>query len=119
MTELPDSGNLLLLTNAVDKKRPSYDLVKIKAAFSSLADLSYGITLSAFQGARALGISRAEIIMIIASLKPADFYKSMTSYRNHKIWQDVYHARFRDNSLYLKFTEGDFGKWILLSFKEK
>ena len=47
------------------------------------------------------------------------FYKSMTSYSNHKIWQDVYHVPYDDMILYVKFTQNTISEFTLLSFKEK
>ena len=29
---------------------------------------------------------------MIASLSRREFYKSMTTYADHRVWQDVYHA---------------------------
>ena len=59
------------------------------------------------------------MIEAIQSLRPSDFYKSMTAYADPRLWQDVYHARFRDTELYLKFTIKPGGGYLLLSFKEK
>lgn len=47
------------------------------------------------------------------------FYKSMTSYADHRIWQDVYHVPSEVGLLYVKFTADAFAEFLLLSFKEK
>lgn len=47
------------------------------------------------------------------------FYKSMTSYADHRIWQDVYHVPYDDMILYVKFTQNVLSEFTLLSFKEK
>jgi hypothetical protein len=47
------------------------------------------------------------------------FYKSMTSYRDHRIWQDVYHVPSEAGLLYIKFTADAISEFLLLSFKEK
>ena len=47
------------------------------------------------------------------------FYKSMTSYGDHRIWQDVYHVPSSDGLLYVKFTADVVTEFLLLSFREK
>ncbi len=47
------------------------------------------------------------------------FYKSMTSYNNYKLWQDVYHVNYDGKILYVKFTADTISEFLLLSFKEK
>lgn len=44
------------------------------------------------------------------------FYKSMTSDRNNRVWQDVYHTSWEDTGLYVKFTTDEDG-YVLLSLK--
>jgi len=47
-------------------------------------------TASAFNGARELGINDlAGMCAVVMSLTPTNFYKSMTTYADHRIWQDV------------------------------
>jgi motility quorum-sensing regulator/GCU-specific mRNA interferase toxin len=46
-------------------------------------------------------------------------YKSMTSYADHRIWQDVYHVPSAAGMLYVKFTADVVTEFLLLSFKEK
>jgi motility quorum-sensing regulator/GCU-specific mRNA interferase toxin len=54
---------------------------------------------------------------VVMSLTTADFYKSMTTYADHRIWQDVYHAQISDgNVAYLKLTVID--DVVIVSFKE-
>jgi motility quorum-sensing regulator/GCU-specific mRNA interferase toxin len=51
-------------------------------------------TTSAFGGALELGISDlAGMCAVVMSLTSANFYKSMTTHADHRIWQDVYHAK--------------------------
>jgi motility quorum-sensing regulator/GCU-specific mRNA interferase toxin len=51
-------------------------------------------TVSAFNGARELGIDDwTGMCSVVMSLTSADFYKSMTTHADHRIWQDVYHAK--------------------------
>ena len=103
----------------MEKLKRSYDLALIKGAFSSVGALGRRTTSSAFIGAKLLSLSRQDVVSVIQSLKPADFYKSMTSYSNNKIWQDVYHVKYQGRSIYLKFSCSDEQHYILISFKEK
>jgi motility quorum-sensing regulator/GCU-specific mRNA interferase toxin len=43
----------------------------------------------------------------------------MTSRRNHRVWQDVYHVPYEDLSLYVKFTKSDENWFLLISLKDK
>jgi motility quorum-sensing regulator / GCU-specific mRNA interferase toxin len=43
----------------------------------------------------------------------------MTSYADHRIWQDVYHVPSSAGTLYVKFTADAVTEFLLLSFKEK
>ena len=47
------------------------------------------------------------------------FYKSMTSYADSGLWQDVYHVPSPAGMLYVKFTGDVITEFLLLSFKEK
>lgn len=74
-------------------------------------------TASAYQGALALGIEDlAGMCAVVLSLSPNDFHKSMTTHADHRIWQDVYHARTDCGSVYLKLTVID--DVLIVSFKE-
>ena len=44
---------------------------------------------------------------------------ALTSYSNHKIWQDVYHVPYGDLVIYIKNTQNTISEFTLLSFKEK
>jgi len=103
----------------MEKRKPTHDLNKLKHAFSQVRNLGSATTATAFRDAQELGFSREDMIEIIQSLRPSDFYKSMTAYTNPQLWQDVYHARFRDKAMYVKFTTKPDGGYLLLSFKEK
>ena len=54
---------------------------------------------------------------IIMAISSANFYKSMTTHADHRIWQDVYHAKTsRGAEVYLKLTVID--DVLIVSFKE-
>ena len=75
-------------------------------------------TASAFGGARELGIHNLSgMCAIIMTLTSANFYKSMTTHADHRIWQDVYHAKtVGGDEVYLKLTVID--DVLIVSFKE-
>lgn len=54
----------------------------------------------------------------IARLSRRNFYKSMTTIRDHRIWQDVYHAPLADGRVaYVKLTL--VAERPVIQFKEK
>ena len=75
-------------------------------------------TASAFGGALELGISDLSgICVVVMSLTSANFYKSMTTHADHRIWQDVYHAKTSSGAeVYLKLTVID--DVLIVSFQE-
>ncbi len=52
-------------------------------------------------------------------MQPKHFYKLMTAYSDHRLWQDVYHVPSSVGLLYVKFTVDTVTEFVLLSFKEK
>lgn len=75
------------------------------------------VTGSAVAGASALGMSRGDITTAVLALSPRDFYKSMTTHRDHQVWQDVYLPRTWAGVIYLKLIVID--DVLVVSFKEK
>jgi len=100
-----------------EKRKPTYDLEAIKSAFSTVEGLN--ATGSAIRGAAALGFGRREIVSAIQSVDRKHFSKSMTSYADHRVWQDVYYVPSEQGTLYVKFTADAVTDFLLLSFKEK
>jgi motility quorum-sensing regulator/GCU-specific mRNA interferase toxin len=74
------------------------------------------VTISALAGGAALGFGFEEIVGVVAALTPRDFYKSMTTHADHRIWQDVYRPRTPGGDVYLKLTVID--DVLIVSFKE-
>ena len=99
-----------------EKRKPTYDLDASRAVFSTVEALS--VTDTALKTAAALGFSRQDIVATIQTIQRTHFYKSMTSHRDHRIWQDVYHVPSETGTLYVKFTADAVTEFILLSFKE-
>jgi motility quorum-sensing regulator / GCU-specific mRNA interferase toxin len=73
-------------------------------------------TFSALAGAAALGLDFDGIVAVVSALTAADFYKSMTTYTDHRIWQDVYRPTTPVGDVYLKLTVID--DVLVVSFKE-
>ena len=98
----------------MQKRVSHYNLESIKELIGAS---QYFITQSARQGYFELGFSDDKVIEIIMSLINKDLYKSMTTYTDNKIWQDVYHKTVDNIDLYIKLQISD--KAIIISFKEK
>ena len=73
-------------------------------------------TISALAGGAALGFDFAGIVEVALALTPADFYKSMTTHADHRVWQDVYRPMTAAGEVYLKLTVID--DVLIVSFKE-
>ena len=96
----------------MEKFNPTYSLEEFKHS-------DFKITLTAQMTASDLGFDDDDVREIVSTMELKHFYKSMTSYANHKIWQDVYHVPCGDLILYVKFTQNVISEFTLLSFKEK
>ena len=101
----------------MEKRKPSYDLTTIKAALGSRETLS--MTATARRAALQLGFDAAGVVEVILSLERSMFQKSMTTYADHRVWQDVYQARSRNLVLYVKFQADVVTEFTVISFKEK
>ena len=77
---------------------------QVRATFSALAD-----------GA-ALGLDFDGMLGVVMALEPRDFYKSMTTHADHRIWQDVYRPVTAVGEIYLKLTVIE--DLLIVSFKE-
>jgi motility quorum-sensing regulator/GCU-specific mRNA interferase toxin len=47
------------------------------------------------------------MVDVVMALTPADFYKSMTTYVDYTVWQDVYRPSTEVGDLYLKLVVMD------------
>jgi motility quorum-sensing regulator/GCU-specific mRNA interferase toxin len=63
-----------------------------------------------------LGFDFDGIVAVVLALTPKDFYKSMTTHADHKVWQDVYRTATNAGEVYLKLTVID--DMPIVSFKE-
>jgi motility quorum-sensing regulator/GCU-specific mRNA interferase toxin len=99
----------------MEKRTPHCKLPVIKALVEAGRVRA---TASAYIGARALGINDQNgMCAVVLALTPADFRKSMTTHADHRVWQDVYHAKAASgDEVYLKLTVID--DVLIVSFKE-
>ena len=89
---------------------------KLSVVKALIQDGKLRITLSALAGGAALGFDADGIIGVVTALTTKDFYKSMTSHADHRIWQDVYRPSTSAGEVYLKLTVID--EVLVVSFKE-
>ena len=73
-------------------------------------------TKSALMGGEAMGFGFDDIIDVVMALTPIDFYKSMTTHTDHRVWQDVYRPTTSAGEVYLKLTVID--DVLIVTFKE-
>jgi len=97
----------------METKTPHCALQRVKALVEAG---KVRTTNTARVGAVALGFSYADMLAVVLALKSADFYKSMTTYADHTIWQDVYRPKTSAGDVYLKLTVID--DVLIVSFKE-
>ena len=97
----------------MDKRKPSYSLPNVKEIIKKGKTIP---NLRIIQSANNIGFSETEVYNEILKLNSTDFYKSVTEYYNHKIWQDVYKKKIKGLLIYIKFQiVGD--NFLLRSFK--
>ncbi len=100
----------------MDKRTAHYDLMLVQADVVRLGAAAF--TKTAMDGGRAMGLTTGEMLDVVVSLTRRDFYKSMTTYADHRIWQDVYHAATPlRKEAYIKITLRNSAP--VIQFKEK
>ena len=97
----------------MEKRTPHHQLSLIKILIEEGRIRS---TFSALAGAAALGFDFAGMVAVISALTARDFYKSMTTHSDHKVWQDVYRPATPAGDVYLKLTVVN--DVLIVSFKE-
>jgi motility quorum-sensing regulator/GCU-specific mRNA interferase toxin len=101
----------------MEKNTPHYDLTVVKAEVVRLGSKAFSRT--ALNSGKGMGFTLRDMEHVICALERRMLYKSMTSYADHRNWQDVYHSRFRDLEIYIKVTYCPGGGPLVVSFKEK
>ena len=97
----------------MEKQTPHYPLSQVKKL---IEDGRVRSTKTALEGGAALGFDFKGIVAVVAGLTGREFYKSMTTHQDHRVWQDVYHSATAAGEVYVKLTimEG----LLIVSFKE-
>jgi motility quorum-sensing regulator / GCU-specific mRNA interferase toxin len=94
---------------------------KLSRVFELLDAELVRATLTAQQNAAALELDFDDMLAVVRSLTTSDFYKSMTTHADHRVWQDVYRPRATtavgETDLYIKLTVID--DVLIVSFKEQ
>jgi motility quorum-sensing regulator / GCU-specific mRNA interferase toxin len=97
----------------MEKGTPHCKLSLVKAM---VKDGKVRTTKAAREGGTALGFDFDGMISVVMALTSVDFYKSMTTYADNRIWQDVYRPTTPMGEVYLKITVID--DVLIVSFKE-
>jgi motility quorum-sensing regulator/GCU-specific mRNA interferase toxin len=100
----------------VEKRAPHYDLGGVQAQVARLGPAAF--TKTALDGGREMGLTSRVMLAVITALTRRNFYKSMTTYADSHIWQDVYYAPTPvDKEAYIKITMR--GVAPVIQFKER
>ena len=97
----------------MEKRAAHYKLPIVKAMIEAGGVRT---TMAAREGAAGLGFDFDEMRAVLMALTADDFYKSMTTHADHRVWQDVYRPRTTAGEVYLKLTVVD--DVLIVSFKE-
>lgn len=97
----------------MEKRTPHCPLERVKVLVSAGR---ISPTTASLRGAQALGMDYPDMLEVITALERRDFYKSMTSYVDHRVWQDVYRPLTAKGYMYLKLSVVD--DVLIVSFKE-
>lgn len=101
----------------MEKHRPHFqlELVRLCAA----APDAVRFTRTAFDNAADLKMGRSDMLAVLRNLTMTDFYKSMTTYNDNQIWQDVYRPVHLGTPLYVKLTLIAADNLLVVSFKRR
>ena len=97
----------------MEKRTPHCKLTVVRALVNAGGVRT---TRAAREGAVALGLDFDGMLAVLMALTAADFYKSMTTHADHRVWQDVYRPVTPVGEVYLKLTVID--DVLIVSFKE-
>lgn len=100
----------------MEKKKAHYSLQQVKDYLRTKGIGAF--TLTARRNGFEMGLTQAEMINVVLSLSGSCFYKSMASYHDATLWQDVYHAPTSGGrTAYIKITDTGTGHPVI-QFKE-
>ena len=102
----------------MEKRRSHYPLTLVQQLAADPTRTRF--TRVALDGAAELGFDATKILAVLTNLRPEDFYKSMTTYVDSSIWQDVYRPTVNGTSIYVKVTVYAAAENLLvISFKRR
>jgi len=102
--------------SGMEKRTAHYNLDAVKAVVAQRGIDVF--TMTAQDGIHWMGLTHADAIGVVMGLTRSMLYKSMTTYANHREWQDVYHARCPNGRMaYIKLTLREQGN-VVIQFKE-
>ena len=99
----------------MEKYTPHYDLAVIKADVRRLGAKAF--TRAAKEAGKNLDLDISEMQAVVFKLQNRMLYKSMTTYADHRVWQDVYHIHSHGLEIYIKVTYCSGSKPPVISFK--
>lgn len=100
----------------MEKRKPHYRLVEIQAIVAKAGMNAF--TQTARANSLLMGLTDKQTLAVMASLAAPMFFKSMTTERDSRAWQDVYHAPCpNDKTAYIKLTRQ--AGTVVIQFKEK
>ena len=99
----------------MEKHTPHYDLAVIKADVRRLGAKAF--TRAAKEAGKQLDLDISEMQAIVFKLQNRMLYKSMTTYADHRVWQDVYHIHSHGLEIYIKVTYCSGSNPPVISFK--
>jgi motility quorum-sensing regulator / GCU-specific mRNA interferase toxin len=69
--------------------------------------------------AAALGFDEHGVAAVVSGIERRMFVKSMTTFADHRVWQDVYNVPTEDMVLCVKFQADIVTEFRVISFEEK
>ena len=101
----------------MEKSKAHYQLSAVQDEVARRGTAAF--TMTALRNGLAMGLTVAQMVDVVRSLARGDFYKSMTTHADHRIWQDVYHAATPAGKMaYIKVTGQGEGMPPVIQFKE-
>lgn len=99
----------------MEKYTPHYDLAVIKADVRRLGAIAF--TRAAKEAGKNLDLDISQMQAVVFKLQNRMLYKSMTTYADHRVWQDVYHIHSHGLEIYIKVTDCSGSNPPVISFK--
>ncbi|SDX60868.1 type II toxin-antitoxin system MqsR family toxin [Pseudomonas salomonii] len=99
----------------MEKYTPHYDLAVIKADVRRRGAIAF--TRAAKEAGKNLDLDISQMQAVVFKLQNRMLYKSMTTYADHRVWQDVYHIHSHGLEIYIKVTYCSGSNPPVISFK--